>query len=51
MHEVDVVNDECDVVGSNVSWGGGTETRLTWRPTVLEELDKLSVPKSEFHDA
>ena len=51
MHGVNILNDERDMTGSNISRCRLMDNRPPWRRIVLEDLDKLPVPKREFHDA
>ena len=51
MDRVNVINDERDMAGSNISRCRVMENGPPWRRIVLEDLDKLPVPQGEFHDA
>ena len=51
MHGVNIINDERDMTGSNIGRCRLMENGPPWRRIVLEDLDKLPVPKREFHDA
>jgi hypothetical protein len=51
MDGVNIINDERNMIGSNISRCRLMDNRPPWRRIVLEDLDKLPVPKREFHDA